>query len=119
MTPENTHQNNQKTENTLKISVNLETFFHELSTTEPTFAILDEFEILKDLAIDQSHETSRIFDLITLETEINQRITDEKQKQDSDTPWRSFVKNRQNGLLIILYTTNRNGQNAENKAKTF
>ena len=119
MTPENNHQDNQKTENTLKISVNLKTFFHELSTTEPTFAIIDEFEILKDLAIDQSHETSRIFDLITLETEINQRITDEKQKQDSDTPWRSFVKNRQNGLLIILYTTNRNGQNAENKAKTF
>ena len=120
MKPDNgNNQDNQKPENTLKISVNLDEFFHELSITEPTFVILDEFEIKKNLIVDQGHETNRIYDLTALETEINRRITDERNKNDSDTPWRTFVKNRSNGLLIILYTTAQNGQDAENQAFKF
>lgn len=112
----------QTTKDDLEVSDNLELFCHELSDREPTFVIIGELEIKRNLFIDQGIESSRVFDLISLKTEIDQRIRDEKKKESESSipdPWRLFLKNRKDGLLVILYTTTRNGRDNETKAIKF
>lgn len=103
----------QTTENEIKLSDNLELFCHGLSETEPTFAVIGETEIKIDLIIKQNQETSRVYDLTVLKKEIDQR------PQDDDEPWKRFLTNRKNGLLLILYTTTKNGRENEIKAVKF
>lgn len=118
------YENNEQpfeiiTDDQIEISSHLETFCHGLSETELTFAVIGEIEIRKQLLINQNQDSTRVYDLDVLKTEIDQRISDERQRQDEDTPWRQFIKNRQNGLLIILYTTTENKKENENKAIKF
>lgn len=112
-------QNNEQNQDEIKVSENLDSFCHDLSETEPTFAIIGETEIKINLVVKQGHDIRRVYDLNVLKTEIDQRISDEQQKGDEDTPWRQFIKNRKKGLLMILYTTTRNGRENENKATKF
>ena len=107
------HNKEQTTENEIKLSDNLELFCHGLSETEPTFAVIGETEIKIDLIIKQNQETSRVYDLTVLKKEIDQR------PQDDDEPWKRFLTNRKNGLLLILYTTTKNGRENETKAVKF
>lgn len=107
------------TDDQLKLSDHLDTFCHNLSETEPTFAVIGETEIKIDLLTRQAQDHTRVYDLATLKSEIEKRISDEKQSQDEDKPWRNFLKNRKNGLLLILYTTTKNGRENETKAVKF
>ena len=114
------NQNNEQiyeviTDDQIKTSDHLETFCHELSETEPTFAIIGENEIKIDLMVKQGHKSDRVFDLAALE----QRIKEDQQSGDNDTPWRQFLNNRKNGLLLILFTTTKNGRENESKAVRF
>lgn len=103
----------QTTENEIKLSDNLESFCHGLSETEPTFAVIGETEIKIDLIIKQNQQDKRVFDLTALKKEIDQR------PQDDDEPWKRFLTNRKDGLLLILYTTTKNGRENESKAVKF
>ena len=108
------NQNKEQTNNDeIKLSDHLESFCHGLSETEPTFAVIGESEIKIDLVVKQNQEPSRVYDLNALKKDIDQR------PQDNDEPWKRVLTNRKNGLLLILYTTTKNGRENETKAVKF
>ena len=107
-----TNENDLQDGETLQVSHGLDGFGHVLSESEPTFVVIGETEIKKSLLIDQGHPSGRVYDLTELKTEIDQQ-------KDEDAPWRQFLKNRKDGLLVILYTTIRNGRENEKQSIKF
>ena len=108
-----TNEDDLQTGDGLQLSDSLDVFCHGLSETEPTFVVIGETEIKKSLLIDQGHGFERVYDLTALKTEIDQSPKDE------NSPWRQIIKNRKNGLLVILYTTIRNEKENENQSIKF
>ena len=83
------------TDDQIEVSTDLVTFCHELSDTEPTYLVSGETDIKINLIINQNISPSRIYDLESIETAI---------RDESQGNWKLFAKNRQNGLIVFLYT---------------
>ena len=94
------------TDDQIEVSDHLETFCHDLSDTEPTYLVSDETDIKINLIIKQNISPKRIYDLESIETAIRDT--------SHGTTWKLFAKNRQNGLIVFLYTGDKT---IENKVK--
>ena len=96
----------------IKANENLENLCHELSETEPTFLVSGGNGLISShLAIKQGISTDRIYDLDSIERGVDL-------KTDSDNVWKTFLQNRKDGLMVILYSNENGGQSAENKSNS-
>ena len=88
-----------------KLQDSLEGFCHDLSETEPTFMVIGSTDIKINLIVKQQIDSRRIYDLDAVWQGMEQT------PKDNGSPWKLFLKNRQNGLVVILYDTEDGKQN--------
>lgn len=91
------------TDDQIEVSTHLETFCHDLSESEPTYLVTDETDLKINLIIKQNIPPTRIYDLESIETAIRDT--------SHGTAWKLFAKNRQNCLIVFLYTGDKANEN--------
>lgn len=106
----------------LETNDHFETFFHDLSETEPSFLVIGSNEIKIDLVVKQGIDDRRVTDLATIEDGFSLNKVDlerfDQSKIDKNAPWRLFLKKNKNGLVVILFSDDEDVNANENRSRT-